>query len=169
MRKEFLEAGLIVNTHGVRGAVMIRSYCDSNAALISIGTLWIETKEGMKPLKVTSASEHRGMVLAKIEGVDDIDAAVRYKNRVVFAKREDVPIAEGAHFIADLIGLPVINADTGKVYGTLTDVIQHGQDLYEIETASGTRLMPAVPEFVREIDLEKGVFVTPIEGIFDEI
>ena len=80
-----------------------------------------------------------------------------------------IALPEGEFFIADLIGLPVINADTGKVYGTLTDVIQHGQDLYEIETASGTRLMPAVPEFVREIDLEKGVFVTPIEGIFDEI
>ena len=167
--EKYLEAGVIVNTHGVRGAVMIRSYCDSNAVLASLSTLWIRRGDAMEPLKITSASEHRGMVLAKIEGIDDINVAVRYKNVTVYADRDDLPLAPGAHFIADMIGLPVINADSGKVYGTLTDVIQNGQDVYEIATGKGTRLMPAVPAFVREVDVEKGIFVTPIEGIFDEI
>ena len=60
---------------------------------------------------------------------------------------------------------------SGKLYGTLTDVMNRGaSDVYEIKTATGEVLMPAVDEFVKEVDLEKGIFITPIEGMFpDEI
>ena len=111
------------------------------------------------------------MVLAHLEGIDDLDRAISYKNTTVYADREDLPpLPEGAHYIVDLIGLPVINSGSGKVYGTLADVTNSGaSDIYEISTEKGPRYMPAVPEFVREIDLERGIFVQPIEGMFDEI
>ena len=168
--EKYLEAGLIVNTHGVDGGLMIKSYCDSNEVLASLKTLWLKKKEGFVPVKVTRASQHRGMVLAHIEGIDDLNTAIKYKNTTVYAAREDLPLAEGAHFIVDLIGLPVVNAESGKVYGTLADVSNTGAaDIYEVATEKGPRYMPAVAEFVREIDLERGIFVTPIEGMFDEI
>ena len=168
--EKYLEAGVIVNTHGVDGAVMIKSFCDSNAVLASLGTLWIKRNGEFAPIKVKRASEHRGMVLCRLEGIDDLNTAIKYKNVTVYADREDLPLAEGAHFIADLIGLPVINADTGKVYGKLTDVTNTGaSDIYEIETENGARYMPAVAEFVDRIDLEQGIFVRPIEGMFHEI
>jgi len=168
--ERYLEAGLIVNTHGVDGGLMIKSYCDSNAVLASLKTLWIKRKSGYEPIKVTRAGEHRGMVLAHVEGINDLDTAMRCKNTTVYADRDDLPLPEGAHFIADLIGLPVVNADSGKVYGKLADVTNSGaSDVYEIDTEKGKRYMPAVAEFVREIDLERGIFVLPIEGMFDEI
>ena len=169
--EEFLEAGLIVNTHGIDGGLMIRSYCDSNEVLCGLKTLWLKKKDGYSPLNVKSASPHRGMVLAHIEGIDDLNRAITYKNTPVFARREDLPpLAEGAHYIADLIGLPVINAESGRVYGTLADVTNTGaSDIYEVTTEKGPQYMPAVAEFVREIDLERGVFILPIEGMFDEI
>ncbi|MBQ7161504.1 MAG: 16S rRNA processing protein RimM [Clostridia bacterium] len=169
--EQYLEAGLIVNTHGIDGGLMIKSYCDTNEILAGLKTLWIKKKDGFAPIKVTRAGQHRGMVLAHVEGVDDLTKAIPYKNTTVYAKREDLPpLAEGAHYIVDLIGLPVINAESGKVYGTLADVSNTGaSDIYEVSTEKGPRYMPAVPEFVREIDLGRGIFIVPIEGMFDEI
>ena len=110
------------------------------------------------------------MVLAHLEGFTNPEDAAKYKNRTVYADRDDIPIAEGAHFIVDLIGLPVLNAKSGKVYGKLAEVIKNGaQEVYEIATDGGMRYMPVVDEFVKEVDLEKGILVLPIEGMFDEI
>ena len=63
----------------------------------------------------------------------------------------------------------MIDANSGRIYGTLTDVIQGGSgDIYDIKTEKGNALMPAVKEFVKEIKLDEGIYVTPIKGIFDE-
>ncbi len=168
---KYLEAGIIVNTHGIGGAMMIKSLCDSNEVLCAIPTLWLKEKSGeYSPRRVLKASVHRGMVLAHLEGFTNPEDAARFKNRTVFADRDDIPKAEGAHFIVDLIGLPVVNADSGKVYGKLANVIKNGaQEVYEVSTENGLRYMPAVPEFVIGVDLEKGISVRPIEGMFDEI
>ena len=75
---------------------------------------------------------------------------------------------EGSVFIADMIGLPVIDSNTGKAYGTLKDVNNLGaSDLYVITTENGERMIPAVPEFVQKVDIESGIYVTPIPGLLD--
>ena len=92
------------------------------------------------------------------------------KNKVIYAHRNDIPIEEGSFLICDLIGLPVIDINTGITYGTLSDVIQGAaSDIYEIKTERGAVLIPAVKEFIKDTDLAKGIFVSPIKGMFDEI
>ena len=98
-----------------------------------------------------------------------MDTAEMLKGSVIYARREDIPIEEGSVFISDMIGLPVIDANTGKEYGTLKDVQNLGSsDLYVVTTPKGERLIPAVSEFVSEIDVEKGIFVTPIPGLLED-
>ena len=61
----------------------------------------------------------------------------------------------------------MIDADSGEEYGKITDVINAGaSDIYVIATPAGEAMMPAVAEFVKEIDLQRGIFVKPIEGMF---
>ena len=69
-----------------------------------------------------------------------------------------------------MIGLPVKDAATGEVYGTLVEVSQPAlQEIYEIRTPSGkTVLMPAVPQFIAKIDTDDAIYITPIAGFFDE-
>ena len=87
---------------------------------------------------------------------------------MLYAAREDIPIEDGAYFIADLIGLPVKHADTGEVIGTLTQVDSRGYaDLYTVKTAEGEALVPAVPQFVPQIDPDDAVYVRPIPGLLD--
>ena len=69
MQQRFLEAGQIVNTHGIRGEVKIVPWCDSPEFLCGFGTLYIDET----PVKVRAARPHKGSVLASLEGVDTVD------------------------------------------------------------------------------------------------
>lgn len=112
-------------------------------------------------------SVFKQFVLADLEGITDIDAAIPLKNRIVYAARGDLDPGDG-YFIADLIGLPVIDQTIGAEAGKLSDVINRGaQDIYVIDTPAGERMIPAVDEFIARIDLDSGVYITPIPGMLD--
>lgn len=168
MKQKYLECGKIINTHGVRGDVKLESYCDSPEILRDLTRVFWKEKDGYREVKVLHASVFKEFVLMNLEGVADFDAAIALKGKIVYAAREDLPIEEGAYFIADLIGLPVVDADSGKVYGTLKTVDNYGaSDIYTVKTESGDRMMPAVEEFVDRVVPLEGIYIRPIEGMFD--
>ena len=63
------------------------------------------------------------------------------------------------------------DADTGRIYGEIADVSENAaSQLYEVKTPEGkTVYLPAVKEFIAEIDMERGVGIRPVKGLFDEI
>lgn len=166
--KEYLECGKIANTHGVRGDVIIESWCDSPAVLASLKTVYTEKKGIYTPIKVQKAAVYKGRVLASLDGVTVIEQAAALKNTVLYAARGDLPLGEGHYFVQDLIGLPVCELETGEKYGVLSDVISGAaSDLYEVETEKGKFLVPVVPAFVKKIDPARGIYIQAIEGMFD--
>ncbi len=168
-RSEYLECGKIVNTHGVKGAVKVENRCDTPKVLASLKKIYFENGSAFKETKVISSSVMGGFVVMTLEGVSDMDGAMLLKNSLIYAKREDIPLEEGAYFLADLEGLSVIDADSGKIYGKLREVINRGaSDIYVVDTPKGERMMPAVSEFVKRIDIDKGVFVSPIPGMLED-
>jgi 16S rRNA processing protein RimM len=171
MKQPYLECGKIINTHGVRGTLKIESYCDSPKILAGLARVFFKTPKGnYTERRVRSASVGKGFVLANLEGIDSLDDAVLYKGKMLYALREDIPLDEGAFFVADLIGLPLIDAENGTVYGEVREVeAMPSSDMYTVLTPSGREvLFPAVKEFVRSVDPEKGIFIQPIAGFFDE-
>ena len=166
-KKEFLEIGKIINTHGVRGEVKVDPWCDSPEDFCKIKRVYLENKT---EFAVSNPRIINGnFILCSLSGIKTLEDAVKYKNKVLYVKREDLRIPEDAVLICDLIGLPVIDRDTGKVYGKLTDVLQYTcQEVYEITDDEGKQtLIPNVPAFIAERDTEKGIFITPIEGFFE--
>ena len=167
-KEKYLECGKIINTHGVKGTVKAESWCDSPYVLAELERIYTEENGRAKEYKVLHASVFKQFVLLELEGVFGMDAALEMKNKVIYASRDDIELEEGDFFIADLIGLPVIDVDSGREYGKITDVINTGaSDIYVIKTPEGEAMMPAVDELVKEIDLDKGVLVKPIEGMFE--
>ena len=166
----FLECGKIINTHGVLGKLRVVSYCDSPQVLASLSTVYLADREGYRPLRVLEAGVHKQFVLLSLEGVPDMDAALRLKGRTLYAAREDIPLPPGRVLAAELIGLPVLDADTGRLYGHLQDLQSApASDLYEILTPQGRRvLFPAVPAFLDRADPEDGIYIRPIPGFFEE-
>ena len=168
MKKQYLECGKIINTHGVKGAVKLESWCDAPGVLASLKCIYMSQKGQYISVKVLHASVFKQFVIMELEGVNDIDAAMLLRGTVVYADRKDFHLKEGDYFIADLLGLPVVDVNTEQVYGTLKEVINRGaSDIYVVDTPAGERMMPVVDEFVKNVDPEKGIFVSPIEGMFD--
>lgn len=168
MKQAFLECGKIINTHGFRGTVKLESRCDSPEILADLSRVWLLENGNYIPRRVLRASVFRQFVLADLEGVESEEAANALRNRIVYAAREDIPLEEGDHFIVDLIGLDVKDADSGEVLGTLADVNTSGaRDLYIVRTATGDYMVPNVPEFVVRVDIEDAVYVRPIPGLLD--
>lgn len=166
VKNNYLECGIVINTHGVYGDVKLESLCDTPNILAKLKRVYIKSGENYREIKVLKASVFKGFVIAKLDGVDDMDKAIALKNTVLYAYREDFNLPEGSYFIADLIGLDVIDNISGKVYGKITDVQNKGaSDIYVVKTAEGERMMPAVAEFVKKTDLDRGIFVEVIPGM----
>ena len=168
MKKQFLDSGKIVGTHGIRGEVRIEPWADSPAFLSAFKTLYLDER-GETAIKVRSRP-HKNITLCKIEGVDTIEDAERLRGKIVYINRDDIRLEEGVHFVQDLIGLEVRDFDSGALYGTLTDVLRTGaNDVYEITRDGKHYLAPVIDEVVREINIEEGVVrITPMKGIFDD-
>ena len=168
MKKPYLECGKIINTHGFRGTVKLESWCDTPEVLADLARIYFFEKREYVPKKVRHASVFKQFVLMDLEGVENEDAANALRNVIVYADRKDLPLEEGDHFIVDLIGLDVKDADSGELLGTLSDVNQRGaRDLYIVRTESGEYMIPAVPEFIVRIDPDDAIYVRPIPGLLD--
>ncbi len=163
----YIEAGKIINTHGIGGDVVVESYCDSPEVLQSLPSLFLKNKDGYMKFTIKKASLFKGRVLFHFAGYDCIEEAIPLKNKMIYALREDFALEEGEHFIVDLIGLPIYDIENGEIYGKLTDVLNYGaSDIYEIVKCDGTKAyIPVVDEFVKSVDLEKGIAVSVIEGL----
>ncbi len=163
MKSQFLEAGQIVNTHGVQGEVKIVPWCDSPEFLCGFDTFYIDGA----PVKVRTARVHKTTVLARLEGVDDVNDAMRLKNKVIHIDRSGVVLPEGRHFIADLIGLTVLDDDTGAVLGTIAEVLTPpAHEVYVVQGEGKRYMIPAVDAFLRGTNVDEGwVRVHLIEGM----
>ena len=161
MKERFIEAGEIVNTHGVRGEVKILPWTDSAEFLAAFRTLYIDGR----PVKMRSARVHKQTVLASLEGVEDVNAAMRLKGRRVFIDRADAKLPEGGYFIQDIIGAEVVT-EAGESIGKLAEVMDAPASMIYVVRGERERLIPAVPEFILKTDADAGIItVRLIEGM----
>jgi len=161
MKHEFLEAGQIVNTHGVRGEVKILPWADSADFLCSIPALYVNNS----PRTVQNARVHKGAVIAKLAGVDTVEAAMSLRGQVVHIRRTDVILPEGSFFLADLIGLTVVD-EAGVRLGTLKEVLTPSRQRVYVVEGEREIMIPAVPEFILETNVDGGYMkVRLIEGM----
>ncbi len=161
MKQQFLETGKIVSTHGVRGEVKILPWADDADFLVGLPRVFVDGRE----YAVQHSRVQKTCVLMKLAGIDDVDAAAKFRDKTVCISRTDVALPEGSVFIADLIGLRVVT-DAGDEIGTVSDIMtMPGNNVY-IVTGSREYLIPAVPEFILERNLDAGfVRVKLIEGM----
>ncbi|MCD7792169.1 MAG: ribosome maturation factor RimM [Oscillospiraceae bacterium] len=162
MKQEFIETGVVANTHGVRGEVKIVPWTDEPDTLCGYKRLFIEGRE----YPVRSARVHGGNVLVNLTGVEDVNAAMLLKGKTVYIAREDIRLPDGAFLLADIIGARVVDERGGEV-GVLTDILDRpAQSIYVVEAPEREILIPDVDEFILNVDAEAGVVtVRLIEGM----
>ena len=169
MKKEFLECGKIVGAHGVKGLAKVESWCDSPKILAAQKRVFLAEKDGSyKEAKIETASVADRVVLMKLNILADREAAQGMNCTVLYLHRDDIPVKAGEMLLADIIGLPVIDIDTGRHYGEVKDIQDSvASRLYTVATDKGDVLIPGIDEFIKEIRADEGVFVRVIPGFFD--
>lgn len=171
MIKEYLELGKIVGTHGVRGEMKLDYWCDTPEFVKKFKTVFLDN-EGNRSLDILSARAHKNQVLLTVKGVDTIEKAEVYRNTVLYIRRNDVGLKDGAWFIAELLGCTVYDADDpGVIYGVIGDVYNTGaNDVWVIETPGGEEVhIPAIKEVVISADVAgNAAFIRPLKGLFPD-
>ena len=160
MKQKLLQAGQIVSTHGVRGELKILPWADAPEFLLQFDTVYL----GERAYAVESSRVQKTCVLMKLRGIDDLDAAAKLRESIVWIDRDEAQLEEGAVFIADLLGLPVFSED--KQIGIVKDILtMPGNDVYVIK-GEHEYMIPAVPEYILERNLDEGfIRVRLIEGM----
>lgn len=168
MKKQFLEAGKIVRTHGVRGDLVVECWADSPEFVKKLKRLYFD--EGKTDAGLLSSRVHKGRLLIKLQGVDTVEQGDALRGRVLYLDRNDVTLPEGEFFLQDIIGLKAVDGETGQEYGVLAEVLPGVANvIYRIVNGDKEYLFPAVPHMVKKIDPEAGTIqLLPIPGIFDD-
>lgn len=160
-RKQYIDAGKIVSTHGVRGEVKIEVWLDDALSLKRCGRVFL----GGAEKKLLSAREHKGFLIATLEGVEDVNAAMALKGRVLQIDRSDAKLPRGTFFLQDILGAAVVTEEGAEI-GRLADVLELPGNRVYVVRGETEHLIPAVPEFVLKTDVENAcITVRLIEGM----
>ena len=158
---KYLEAGLIVNTHGIKGEVKIEPWADNAEFLKGFKRLYIDGQ----PFEIVSSRVHKDFLIAQFKEVTDVNTAMILKNKVVSIDRNDAKLPKGSFFIQDLIGASVRD-ESGNELGKLTDILDLPASNVYVVTGEREILIPAVPQFIIKTDVDAGVVtVRLIEGM----
>lgn len=150
--------GRIVGLFGVRGWIKVFSHTDPREAVLE-HTDWLLEKDGAwQAVRVAEGKRHGKSVIARIEGVDDRDAAAAFVGQDIGVPRDALPAAEpGEFYWADLEGLRVVHKD-GNELGNVAYLIETGANDVLVVKGDGERLIPFVmDEFILDVDFDNGV------------
>ena len=157
--------GVITSAHGIRGEVKIKSFTARPADIAAYGPLLLD--DGPREVEILSLRPARGVLIARLAGVDDRDAAEALKGRRLTLPRARLPApAEEEYYHADLIGLRAMD-EAGAEVGTVVAVQNFGAgDLLEIRPAGGgpTFYHPFTRDHVPGVDIAGGRLIVRMPG-----
>ena len=169
MEKVF-QVGIISSTHGVRGEVKVFPTTDDMKRFKKLKEVLLDTGKETLTLEIEGVKFFKQFVILKFKGYDNIDDIVKYRGKSLFVPRENaVKLQKDEYFIADLVGLKVVNED-GSFTGVLKDVMETGaNDVYIVESQDGKEvLIPAIKDCILQVDFEKEqVLVHLLDGLLD--
>ena len=158
MKLEFIDAGEIVTTHGIRGDVKILPWTDTPEFLLDFKRICIENHE----YTVEQCRVQKNCNLLKLSGVDTVEDAQKLRGKVIRVYRGDV--SGDVIFAAELIGVDVY--ESGNNIGKITDVLDYPGNKVYVVTGEHEYMIPAVKQFILETDIEANTMqVRTIEGM----
>lgn len=164
----FIAIGLVKKAHGIHGDIKVEPLSDFSERYDNLGTVFLEMKSGeIKSFEVECARFNGPILLMKFKGVENRDSAEALCGAYVSVTRNEVfSLAEDSFYIFELEGLEVFNADGSKI-GHIKRVERYpANDVVVVETETKDIMIPAIKEFVTEIDVDaKRIVVNVLEGL----
>lgn len=165
---EYIEIGQIVNTNGLKGVVKVNPFTDDISKFEDLKYVYIQLKSELKKVKIEQVRYNKNQVLLKLEGIDSIEEAEKYRNFYLKTEKESQEdLGEDTYYIVDLIGIDVYS-DKNEYLGKIEDVFPTGSnDVYVVKDNLGKQiLIPAIADVVKEVDLKnKKMIINLIPGL----
>lgn len=167
---KFYNVGKIVNTHGIRGEVRVIPTTDFVDERFAKGAKLYLAGQQAEPLElmVASARPHKGSILVKFVGYDNINDVEAFRNHELQVSEEDQqPLEEGSYYYHQIIGLTVKTVD-GRKLGTIKEILSPGaNDVWVVQRPNqADLLLPKIDDVVKNVDLVNGIVeVELLEGL----
>lgn len=164
----YLEIGQIVNTNGLKGFLKVKPLTDDITRFEKLKTIYIQKAKELIEFKIQEVKYNKQSVLLKLEGIDDITEAEKYKNFYIkISKGNAVKLEKNSYFIVDIIGCQVYT-DENEYLGNVVDVFQTGSnDVYTLKNSEGKEiLIPAIKEVIKNVDIKnKKIVIHLMDGL----
>lgn len=166
--EEYLEIGQIVNTNGLKGFLKVKPLTDDITRFEELETVYVQKAKELIEFRIQEVKYVKNMVLLKLEGIDDITEAEKYKNFYIKINRKDaVELDKDSYFIIDIIGCEVFTEENQKL-GKVVDVFPTGSnDVYTVKNEEGKEiLLPAIADVIKDVDVKnKKIVIHLMEGL----
>ena len=166
--KEYFEIGQIVNTNGLKGVLKVKPFTDDITKFERLKAIYIDFKGDLRAFKIERVWFHKQMVMLKLEGINSIEEAEKYRNCFIRIDRDDEEeLPEDVYYIQDLIDC-VVYTDESVILGTLKDVFPTGSnDVYVVKAEDGKEiLLPAIGDVIKDVDIQnKKITVHLLDGL----
>lgn len=163
----YLAIGRVTRAHGLRGEVSITVLTDFPERFRTTDWVYLGNEFEAAPHRLVSHRRHKNNILLTLDGITNRAQAEQLKGQFVQVPVEDaVPLPEGTYYLFQLLDLDV-KTTTGELLGTIVDILETGaNDVYVVQNNKDQVLLPAIPDVVKSIDLEKGrMLVELLDGL----
>ncbi len=166
----FLRIGRISASHGLHGAMRVRTDDPGSTILTTLRRLFVDTAEGRREFVLSRATAlGTGQFRVVLEGIDNVDAAQALRGCAVMAAVADLPaLKEGEFYYFQLVGAEVMLTD-GRRLGTIAEIFSAGaNDVWVVRDGGREVLVPVVADVVKAMDLgARRVTIEPVPGLLD--
>ena len=142
----------ILGPFGVKGWVKVKAFTGEAAALGDFPRWLVQVAGDWREMRVEEFAVHAKGPVAKLDGCEDRDAALKLTGCDVAVTREALgEPEEGSIFWVDLVGLDVVD-ESGAPLGKVEGLFESGETSVMVVGAGGSRMIPFVPEYVKSVD-----------------
>ena len=166
----YLEVGVIAGAHGVHGEMKVFPTTDDHSRFDELKKIILDVNGMNKELIIMQVKHLTKFVVLKIEGIDDPNQVMAYRNKSLYVPREEaIALEEDEYFAVDIIGLDVIT-DEGRNIGKIEDVISTGaNDVYAVKDKARYWYLPAIKECILEVAIKEGRIIVHLMDGLEEL
>jgi 16S rRNA processing protein RimM len=169
MSNEFLAVAKLGAPHGLKGQIKVIPFINPPELILDFAHFYLEDIENNIKVEIEDIKPHKNNYLLKLNTYNNIADVESLTHKKLLVKKNDLPeLPKGRYYIGDLISCEVFDENQKKL-GVIEDVLQYSaNDIYIIKDDLGSFMLPAVKEFIKEIDINNKVIsvILPV-GIRD--
>lgn len=149
--------GRVIAPFGVKGWIKIEPFTEAPESLGQFPFWWVGGGEDWRECRLVESARHGSLLIARLEGCDNRDAAAKFRGTEVAVPRAELPPSGQDQFYqADLIGMEVRNLEDERL-GSVAGFLRTGAHaVMRLAGAEGERLLPFVPSVVKMVDADAG-------------